>query len=47
MIYGYARVSTKEQTEIRQIRALENFGVNPDNIFIDKQSGKDFQRTNL
>ena len=46
MIYGYARVSTKEQNEIRQIRALEKFGVNPDNIFIDKQSGKDFQRTN-
>ena len=45
MIYGYARVSTKEQNEIRQIRALEKFGVNPDNI-IDKQSGKDFQRTN-
>lgn len=44
MIYGYARVSTKEQNEVRQILALEKFGVNCDNIFIDKQSGKDFNR---
>lgn len=44
MIYGYARVSTKEQKEIRQLIALKEFGVIEKNIFIDKQSGKDFQR---
>ena len=42
--YGYVRVSTKEQNEARQIIALEEFGVNSDQVFIDKQSGKDFDR---
>lgn len=43
-IYGYARVSTKEQNEDRQLIALEAFPVPGKNIFIDKQSGKDFDR---
>lgn len=42
--YGYARVSTKEQHEDRQISALFKVGVKKENIFIDKQSGKDFER---
>ena len=42
MIYGYARVSTREQNEERQLIALRQFGV--DRIFVDKQSGKDFDR---
>ena len=46
MEYGYARVSTKEQNEQRQIVALEEFGLDRKQIFIDKQSGKDFERTN-
>lgn len=46
MDYGYARVSTKEQNELRQILALEQFGLERSNIFIDKQSGKDFDRKN-
>lgn len=46
MEYGYARVSTKEQNEQRQIVALEEFGLDRKRIFTDKQSGKDFERTN-
>ncbi len=46
MYYGYVRVSTKEQNEDRQLIALEESGLNIDKIFIDKQSGKDFDRTN-
>ena len=46
LLYGYARVSTKEQNEQRQIIALEEFGLNLRQIFIDKQSGKDFERAN-
>ena len=42
--YGYARVSTKEQHEDRQISALLKIGVSKEHIFIDKQSGKDFDR---
>jgi len=42
--FGYARVSTKEQHEDRQIHALMEFGVPEGNIHIDKQSGKDFNR---
>lgn len=45
MMYGYARVSTKEQNEQRQIIALTEFGVKRENIFLDKQSGKDFERS--
>lgn len=41
-LYGYIRVSTREQNEDRQIRAMEEFGVLPDDMICDKQSGKDF-----
>ena len=44
MLYGYARTSTKEQHIDRQITALLAAGVERKNIFIDKQSGKDFNR---
>ena len=43
-IYGYARVSTKEQKEDRQIEALKEYGVLEKDIFVDKKSGKDFDR---
>lgn len=43
-IYGYARVSTREQNEDRQIEALTKFGVSEQNIIIDKASGKDTER---
>ena len=43
-IYGYVRVSTKEQNEDRQLIAMTEFGVPNENIFIDKQSGKYFNR---
>ena len=46
MEYGYVRVSTKEQNEDRQMIAMKNYGINEKNIFVDKQSGKDFERTN-
>ena len=42
--YGYARVSTKEQKEDRQMAALMEMQLSEKNIFIDKQSGKDFNR---
>ena len=42
--YGYVRVSSKDQNEDRQMIALREVGVPDKNIFIDKQSGKDFQR---
>ena len=44
MIYGYARVSTKEQNEDRQIETLTKFGVEKKYIKVDKASGKDFNR---
>ena len=44
IIYGYIRVSTKDQNEERQIIALVNAGVPMKNIILDKQSGKDFNR---
>lgn len=43
-IYGYARVSSREQNEDRQIEALTKFGVLQQNIIIDKASGKDTER---
>ena len=43
-IYGYIRVSTKEQNEDRQWLAMREFGINDRDIFMDKQSGKDFER---
>jgi DNA invertase Pin-like site-specific DNA recombinase len=42
--YGYARVSTREQNEDRQLVAMEGFGVDKGNVFTDKISGKDFER---
>ncbi len=42
--YGYVRVSTREQNEDRQLIALREAAVAERNIFMDKQSGKDFQR---
>lgn len=44
MIYGYARVSSKEQNLDRQIQSLLDAGVEKKNIFADKESGKDFNR---
>ena len=43
-VYGYARVSSKDQNEARQMAALIQAGVPPHRIFLDKQSGKDFNR---
>lgn len=42
--YGYARVSSKDQNLARQIAALTEAGIDREKIFIDKQSGKDFNR---
>lgn len=44
IIYAYIRVSTKEQNEDRQILAINELKIEEKNIFIDKQSGKDFDR---
>lgn len=44
MEYGYIRVSSKEQNEDRQVDALRRFGIPEKQIFLDKQSGKDFER---
>ena len=43
-IYGYVRVSTREQNEDRQMIALVGVNVPEQNIYVDKQSGKDFER---
>ena len=43
-LYGYIRVSTREQNEDRQILALKDLSIPEKNLFIDKQSGKDFER---
>ena len=43
-VFGYVRVSTKEQNEARQLIAMRNQGVPGKNIYEDKQTGKDFQR---
>ena len=45
-LYGYIRVSTREQNEDRQILALKELSIPEKNLFMDKQSGKDFQRKN-
>lgn len=42
--YGYVRVSSREQNEDRQLDALRGMKIEERNIFIDKQSGKDFER---
>ena len=42
--YGYIRVSSRDQNEDRQIDAMDQLKIVPKNIYIDKQSGKDFER---
>lgn len=44
MKYGYVRVSSREQNIDRQMTAMENHGLSKKNIFIDKASGKNFNR---
>ena len=46
MEYGYIRVSTREQNEQRQLIAMREFGIPEKSIYMDKQSGKDFERQN-
>lgn len=43
-VFGYARVSSKEQNEERQLSAFQKFGIDERDIYVDKQSGKDFNR---
>ena len=43
-IYGYVRVSSTDQNEERQLIALREKGVDDKNVYMDKQSGKDFDR---
>ena len=43
-IYGYARVSTKEQNLARQLKDFEEMGIDKRFIIVDEQSGKDFTR---
>ena len=45
-IYGYVRVSSTDQNEDRQMLALREVAVPENNIYMDKQSGKDFNRPN-
>jgi len=45
-LYGYIRVSTKEQNEDRQRLAMYEFGIADRELYMDKQSGKDFERPN-
>ena len=42
--FGYVRVSSKDQNEIRQLNALAAFGIPETNVYMDKQSGKNFDR---
>src|SRR5699024_3594127 len=42
--YGYIRVSSKDQNEHRQVVAMKEKGIHEHDIFMDKGSGKDFQR---
>ncbi len=46
MIYGYIRVSSITQNIDRQLEELKKFNIKQENLFIDKQSGKDFNREN-
>ena len=43
-IFGYARVSSLEQNELRQVNAFKELGIDDRDIYIDKKSGKDFDR---
>lgn len=45
-IYGYVRVSSFDQNEDRQLIEMKKLEISDDNIYIDKQSGKDFNRAN-
>ena len=45
-LYGYIRVSTKEQNEDRKRLAMYEFGIADRELYMDKQSGKDFERPN-
>ena len=42
--YAYIRVSSRDQNEDRQKNAMVEYGIAPGNIYMDKQSGKDFER---
>lgn len=44
MEYGYARISSRDQKERRQLIALQDFGIERERIYVDRQSGKDFER---
>lgn len=44
MEYGYIRVSSKDQNEARQVDAMRRAGIDDTNMFVDKASGKDFDR---
>ena len=44
IMYGYVRVSTREQREDRQLAAMRTFGVEENHVVVEKQSGKDFHR---
>lgn len=46
MEYGYVRVSSRDQHEFRQLQAMEEAGIPKNRIYVDKCSGKDFERTN-
>ena len=46
MKYAYIRVSTKDQNIDRQVEAMKEAGIDKSKMFIDKQSGKDFERKN-
>ena len=43
-VYGYVRVSSRDQNEERQMIALRGTGAKEENIYLDKQSGKNFDR---
>jgi len=43
-VFGYIRVSSKDQNEARQLKEMLDYGIDERDIFIDKQSGKDFNR---
>ena len=43
-VYGYVRVASRDQNERRQVIAMRQFGVESRNIYVDKQSGRDFNR---
>ena len=46
LVFGYVRVSSTDQNEERQLEDLRNAGVDERNIYVDRKSGKDFEREN-